>query len=703
MNGYTLCEYIQSDGNQYIDTGFKPNGNTKVVMDAQMNEYVSTYPCFFGVEGTNSYMFLDPSSSLDYYSYYYGTTSTNSTPINEDRFSRGIITTDKGVAVYHGQTVSLGDATFDTNLSMFLFGCNRNGTFFYKASMKLYSCKIYDNDTLVRDYIPCMNTEGVYGLYDNVNDVFYSSATDSGFTGKWTEQKCLNITPQEFRHRLMCTLKEDGLPIGTTFDFPYTGTVQEVTLPKGRYMLQCWGAQGTDSPNANGPGGSYKGTGSNGGYSEGVLSINKETVLYVFVGGRCGVSSEKDKIVNGGWNGGGGCIPLYTEGNWGVIYAAGQGGGATDIALVSSDMTYSNYMTNRSQESLLSRIIVAGGGGGGAANAYWDPSDPFSFNGGGVSPNNAQGGGIEGMSSSDFCKGTQSNAGEGGGFGFGGTNSFFAEGNAAGGGSGWYGGGTGITLLHIGGGSGFVNIAANAQYRPSGYTGLELESGQTIAGNTSFPSVDGGTETGHSGNGYARITAIGGSSGGGSSALPNGYTQVEYIQSSGSSWIDTGIYPNNTTKIQTKLNMTSVTGDVVIGHQGGETFSSDSIDWRIFNHSNNFYLDINSQRVNGGIWMNSISYNVEFGNNYLQNLDSGEIILSGTTESSFTHSVTIKVFKGVSKIASGMIFYLKIYDGGALVRDYVPAMRNSDGVYGLFDKVNNTFKSSDSGTNFTGA
>jgi hypothetical protein len=59
-----------------------------------------------------------------------------------------------------------------------------------------------------------------------------------------------------------------------------------------------------------------------------------------------------------------------------------------------------------------------------------------------------------------------------------------------------------------GGGSGFVNTAASAGNRPSGYTGLELDSGTTYAGNTSFPSINGGTETGHSGNGYIRITRI---------------------------------------------------------------------------------------------------------------------------------------------------------------------------------------------------
>ena len=32
-SGYKRLEYIQSTGTQYIDTGFKPNNNTRVVMD----------------------------------------------------------------------------------------------------------------------------------------------------------------------------------------------------------------------------------------------------------------------------------------------------------------------------------------------------------------------------------------------------------------------------------------------------------------------------------------------------------------------------------------------------------------------------------------------------------------------------------------------------------------------------------------------
>lgn len=126
------------------------------------------------------------------------------------------------------------------------------------------------------------------------------------------------------------------------------------------------------------------------------------------------------------------------------------------------------------------------------------------------------GGGTTGAGYSSTYEGKQNAAGSGGSFGQGAnqttTNYRYCSGA---GGGGWYGGGGGqksdssMTYVHYsGGGSGFVNTAASAGNRPSGYTGLELESGETYAGNTSFPAPGGGNETGHSGNGYIRITRI---------------------------------------------------------------------------------------------------------------------------------------------------------------------------------------------------
>lgn len=151
-----------------------------------MNQYSGSFPAFFGAFGVsdaNAYTFLDPTSGSDYYAYYYGTTNTISNPINTDLFTRGIITTNKGKVSYHGIERSVNNTSFQSGIPMYLFGANNNGTFHYQASMKLYSCQIYDNDILIRDYIPCINPNGIYGLYDKVNNQFYSSASSTQFTG----------------------------------------------------------------------------------------------------------------------------------------------------------------------------------------------------------------------------------------------------------------------------------------------------------------------------------------------------------------------------------------------------------------------------------------------------------------------------------------------------------------------------------------
>lgn len=61
------------------------------------------------------------------------------------------------------------------------------------------------------------------------------------------------------------------------YNYDYTGTVQQVTLPKRNYKLQCRGAQGGNSY-------SYSGVGSKGGYSEGEngKGVNKYNSVHAF-------------------------------------------------------------------------------------------------------------------------------------------------------------------------------------------------------------------------------------------------------------------------------------------------------------------------------------------------------------------------------------------------------------------------------------
>ena len=95
-----------------------------------------------------------------------------------------------------------------------------------------------------------------------------------------------------------------NIKTGDILNFNYTGAVQSVTLPKGIYTLECWGAQGgnrsQDSASATVTGSGL------GGYSIGTLTLTQLTTCYIYVGGQGGMSSSTGNVkVEGGFNGGG--------------------------------------------------------------------------------------------------------------------------------------------------------------------------------------------------------------------------------------------------------------------------------------------------------------------------------------------------------------------------------------------------------------
>lgn len=291
---------------------------------------------------------------------------------------------------------------------------------------------------------------------------------------------------------------------GSVMNFDYTGSVQTATLTPGRYKLECWGAQGGNSNQSNG---TY-GNGGKGGYSTGILNVSTNTTIYITVGGQ-GQNGVLNTRTAGGFNGGG---DGYGTHNFGV---GGGGGGASDISLMSPVFSHSSYFINniRDTNSLLSRIIVAGGGG----SAGYDVSNNAANGGAGGGTT-----GQDGLSNRVYhgTGGKQTTFGTGGSseesnrysvqakFGCGASASNSTD-VAPGGGGGWYGGG--LHCDSAGGGSGYVYTPTTASNYPSGCllnSAYYLSNAQTIAGNQSFPSPTGGTETGHSGNGYVRITKL---------------------------------------------------------------------------------------------------------------------------------------------------------------------------------------------------
>lgn len=180
--GYTQFEYIESSGTQYIDTGFKPDHNSRIVVDGQLTATSGAANTVFGVRTalkvSGFYAFWHATYSK--FLAGYGTESG----ITVAGTSTGRHVFDLNRNIFAVDTASSAGAaeTFSCDYNTFLFALNSGGSGTLHASMKLYSCRIYDNGTLVRDFVPCTDDGGRSGLYDLVNAQFYRNAGTGTFT-----------------------------------------------------------------------------------------------------------------------------------------------------------------------------------------------------------------------------------------------------------------------------------------------------------------------------------------------------------------------------------------------------------------------------------------------------------------------------------------------------------------------------------------
>ena len=250
--------------------------------------------------------------------------------------------------------------------------------------------------------------------------------------------------------------------------FSFKGSTESFTVPvDGTYTLECWGAGEKQ-----------------GGKSKGDYQAQKNTILYICVGGQ-GTPGDRENIGKGGYNGGG-------NGGTAVINDKGQplkrgdgGCGATHICL--EDGVLSKLETAYKNNRLL---MVAGGQGGAQ---YPTGSGPFGGGTEGGRPTNKAGQTFDAATQTDGFAFGQGQTGRNGTK----KTQNGGEGNGGGGG-GLYGGYSpqepgNKTNSPGGGGSGYVNAKL-------------LVDCETIAGNQSFLSPSGVSETGHAGHGAALIS-----------------------------------------------------------------------------------------------------------------------------------------------------------------------------------------------------
>ena len=164
--GYKECKYIESTGTQYIDSGIKGNQDSRIDLKIQPTN-VQARAAIFGYFGGN------------YNSYYlYSSNPDKSFQVGYRKFGDSNvaiktiiynISNEKNIFNINEYEYSLPSITgnFETGSNLILF--NMSGGSYTGLPMKLYSFKLFENDILIQNLIPCLDDNDVPCFYDSVN------------------------------------------------------------------------------------------------------------------------------------------------------------------------------------------------------------------------------------------------------------------------------------------------------------------------------------------------------------------------------------------------------------------------------------------------------------------------------------------------------------------------------------------------------
>ena len=187
-NGYTEVDYLESTGTQYIDTGFKPNQDTKVEMIFDTIQNNTEF--YFGARNSNqsnTYSFLQFEEKFrSDYAQANGDEALSPTLTTISTFPKFKVVKDKNLTVINDNiTLSLEYNNFQSDYNMYIFAVNQQNQPLKFSRLRLYSFKIYDNNLLVRDYLPVVDQHNELCLFDSVNKkCYYNKGTEKFITNQ---------------------------------------------------------------------------------------------------------------------------------------------------------------------------------------------------------------------------------------------------------------------------------------------------------------------------------------------------------------------------------------------------------------------------------------------------------------------------------------------------------------------------------------
>ena len=174
------------------------------------------------------------------------------------------------------------------------------------------------------------------------------------------------------------------------------------------------------------------------------------------------------------------------------------------------------------------------------------------------------------------------------------------------------------------------------------------------------------------------------------SRLPSGYTHLEYIESSGTQYVDTGVKPNQSTRVVVDTEFpVQAAAAWLFGARNGNTDRT----YGFLTFKNAYRSDYNTTTTEGTISETPSG-------RFTLDKDGNVTKINGDTvktagEGTFQCTHTLFLFANNNNGATGgqcsaKIYSSQIYSGGALARDFVPC-KNASGAVGLYDTVKGQF------------
>lgn len=186
-SNYTPVNYLQSVGTQWIEMGVAPNQNTKAVLKIKINEFTNQGASLIGsrtsLNSTDQFFtYIDVYGSSRFLFRVDGQTSaTNFSGVKINTFYTVTLSASEMKFELEDGTVAFSSSfsvsDFNSTVTMALFKSKPQTRGFWG---KIYSCKHYNGDKLIQDFMPCLDSAGVPCMYDLVGKkTFYNQGTGS--------------------------------------------------------------------------------------------------------------------------------------------------------------------------------------------------------------------------------------------------------------------------------------------------------------------------------------------------------------------------------------------------------------------------------------------------------------------------------------------------------------------------------------------